>query len=188
MKKYLILTLLFNFCIIKSKAQTDSLPDLPQLVVKDTSMIAFIKSSIRYFKKEDKYWKDYYYINISLTPNDVHPKNSLITLAYATYGIAPVGGYHPKSFNRDNASVIGYTFIDDIPILFKKQIGYNIPNIGWNGIFKFSDKSLKQLFDILKRKDTRDKNFKNDGNVIEGVYTISNFLYLTEDRKIKYQH
>ncbi len=186
MKKYLIIFLLLVFCITKSKAQTDSLPDLPQLVVKDTTMIAFIKSSIKYFKKEDKYWKDYYYIEIDLSPWEFHPKNSLITLAYATYGIAPLGAYHSQSFERDKADVIGYTFIDDIPVLFKRKTARIA---GFRGdLFQFSPKSLKQLFDILKRKDTRDKDFKNDGNVIEGVYTISNFLYLTEDRKIKYQH
>ncbi len=186
MKKYLFAISLFLGIISNSFAQTDSLPDLPYLVVSDTTMISFIKSSIRYFKKEDRFWKDYYYLEVDLTPWEFHSKNSLITLAYATYNIAPLGEYHSQSFERDNADVIGYTLIDNIPILFKRKTA-RIP--GFKGdLFQFSNNSLKKLFEILKRYDTRDKELKKDKDAIEGVYAIGNFLYLTEDRKIKYEH
>ncbi len=170
----------------QSQAQTDSLPDLPQLVVKDTSMIAFIKSSIRYFKNEDKRWKDYYYLDIDLTPQNIRHGNSVLILADAGYGIAPREDFHPQSFNRDYASVIGYTFIDGVTVLFRKQIGYYIPGLGWGGLFQFSEKSLRHLFDILKRNDTRPP--KKVGEVFDGIYMISNTLYLTKDEKIKSDH
>ncbi len=188
MKQTLLFFLCLGFCMSQSQAQTDSLPDLPQLVVKDTSMIAFIKSSIRYFKNHDKYWKAYYYLDINLTPRDIHINNSVLILAHAGYGIAPRGDFNPQSFNRFYADVIGYTFVDGVTVLFRKQIGYDIPGLGWGGVFQFSEKSLRHLFDILKRNDTRDKTPKKEGDILEGTYTIGNYLYLTEDRKIKSDH
>ncbi len=186
MKQTLLFFLCLVFCTSQSQAQTDSLPDLPQLVVRDTSMIAFNKSSIRYFKKQDKYWNDYYYLVIDLTPRDIHRENSVLILAYASYDIAPRGDFHPQSFNRDYASVIGYTFIDGVTVVFRKRLGYYIPGLGWGGVFQFSEKSLRHLFDILKGNDTRPPT--KVGEVSDGVYMISNTLYLTKDGKIKSAH
>lgn len=189
MKKYLFAISLFLGIISNSFAQTDSLPDLPYLVVSDTTMISFIKSSIRYFKKEDRRWQKYYYIEVDLTPTDViFPKESILTLANATYLFPLLGTYHQLSFERYTNMLIGYTLIDDVPVLFQKQLGYSLkPNIGFQGLFKYSSRSARKLFDLLKRYDDRDINQKKKYEN-QGVYMISNFLYLTKDRHVKMSH
>ena len=189
MKKYLFAISLFLGIISNSFAQTDSLPDLPYLVVSDTTMISFIKSSIRYFKKEDKRWQKYYYIEVDLTPTDViFPKESILTLARADYGFQLLGEYSEKNFRKNNGMVFGYTLVDDILVLFKKQLGYPVkPNIGFRGLFSFSSSSMKKLYDLMKRYDDRDINQKKKYEN-QGVYMISNFLYLTKDRQVKMSH
>lgn len=190
MKKYFFILLFLIGILPSSFSQTDSLPDLPYLVVSDTTMIAFIKSSIRHFKKEDKHWGNYYYIEVDLTPTSVTvPKESVLTLAIASYGFPAFGeDYYATSFERGINMLIGYTLIDDVPVLFKRQIGYYLkPNIGFQGLFKYSSKSARKLFDLLKRYDDRDitqkKKYEN-----QGTFMISNFLYMTKDRQVKMLH
>lgn len=190
MKKYFFILLFLIGILPSSFSQTDSLPDLPYLVVSDSTMIAFIKNSINYFKKEDKRWQKYYHVEIDLTPTDVIlPKESVLTLARAYYNIAKFGGDYPaENFERGTNMLIGYTLIDDVPVLFKNQIGYALkPNIGFKGLFKYSSKSARKLFDLLERYDDRDitqkKKYEN-----EGVLLISNFLYMTKDRQVKMLH
>ncbi|PWK16637.1 hypothetical protein LV89_04853, partial [Arcicella aurantiaca] len=61
------------------------------------------------------------------------------------------------------------------------------PNIGFQGLFKYSSKSARKLFDLLERYDDRDitqkKKYEN-----QGTFMISNFLYMTKDRQVKMLH